>query len=59
MGNDMNSKLVTAGVVFGGIAALALGYRWGVDKDVLLAGSGLLVALAGSLRSMLLPEVKP
>jgi hypothetical protein len=51
-------KLITAGVVFAGILALAAANRLGVDKDLLTAGGALLIAIAGSLRSMVLPEKK-
>ena len=52
MTTETKQRLVTAAVVFGGIIGLAIGNRYGVDKDVLTAAAAALVALAGSLRSM-------
>lgn len=49
-------KLITAAVVFGGILALAIANKLGVDKDLITAGGAVLVLVAGSLRSMVLGQ---
>lgn len=53
---EAKQKLITAGVVFAGIVALAVANKLGADKDILTAGGGVLIAIAGMLRSMVLPE---
>jgi hypothetical protein len=52
---ETKQRLITAGVVFGGIAALGVANRFGVDKELLGAASAVLLILAGSLRSMVKP----
>lgn len=56
---ETKQKLFTAAVVVVGIIGLAVANKCGVDKDVLTAVGAALIALAGTLRSMVLPEVKP
>lgn len=53
---EAKQKLITAGVVFAGIVALAVANKLGVDKDMLTAAGGVLIAIAGTLRSMVLSE---
>ena len=55
----MKEKLLTAGVVFLGIVALAGAAKLGAQPEWIAAGGSVLVFLAGSLRSMLLTEKKP
>jgi hypothetical protein len=45
-------RLLTAAVVFLGLVALGVANRLGVEKDALTAVAGVLVLLAGSLKSM-------
>lgn len=54
----MRDKLVTAGVVFVGIVALAVARHYGADPDWIASGAGALAIIAGLLRSMVLPEKK-
>lgn len=56
---NMKEKLITAGVVFLGIVSLAAAAKLGADKEWIAAGGGVLLLLAGSLRSMVLSEKKP
>ena len=51
-------KLITAAVVFLGVGVLVAAKRFGADPDWLVAGGGVLAIVAGTLRSMLLPENK-
>lgn len=52
------TKLLTAFVVVAGTGVLGFCAKEGVDRDTLAAIGSVLLALAGSLRSMILPEVK-
>lgn len=54
----MNEKLITAGVVFAGIVSLAVAAKLGASPEWLAAGGSVLAFLAGTLRSMVLPEKK-
>lgn len=54
----MKEKLITAAVVLVGIAALAIAKHYGADPDWLVTGAGALAVVAGTLRSMVLPEKK-
>lgn len=51
-------KLITAAVVFLGIIALAGAVKLGAHPEWVAAGGSVLLLLAGSLRSMVLPEKK-
>lgn len=51
-------RVLTGAVVVGGIVGLAYANKHGVDKDVITAVGAALIALAGTLRSMVLPEKK-
>lgn len=54
----MKAKLVTAGVVFGGIVALAVAVKLGAHPEWVATGGAALGIVAGMLRSMVLPEKK-
>jgi hypothetical protein len=55
----MKDRIIAAVVVFGGVAALGYASKQGVDKDVLLAATGLLVLVANALKPLFLPAAKP
>jgi hypothetical protein len=54
----MKEKLATAAVVFVGIIALTLAGKYGANPEWVAAGGSVLLLLAGTLRSMILPETK-
>jgi len=58
MTQSNRDRLITALVVFAGIAALGVANKLGADKDVLTAASGVLLVIAGSLKSMLVGDGK-
>lgn len=58
MDPQKKQKLITAGVVFGGIVALVVAKRLGADPGWLVAGGSALSFVAGLLRSMALSDGK-
>ncbi len=49
-----NQRLLTAAVVFFGIFVLVLAKKAGIDPDVVTAGGGTLILVAGMMHSMIL-----
>lgn len=56
MNPALKQKLITGGVVFGGLIAIAVAKKLGADHDAIAAAVGALTVLAGSLRSMIVTE---